>query len=134
MTIISKHEASFKRSLKMAIEIALPRFEVFPLADTSSGLPDWLIAGNGVMSMLEFKHATPTFKSRGIQVVTARRLARAGHCRYVVFWEHGEEKRTCIIHPQSVLPGYNSIVAAELTVIGHSNEFVISYVRKVHGL
>lgn len=130
---IPKQEAKLKGKLLEHLRVALPRLLVFPLADASSGLPDWLIAGNGVMSMLEFKHATPAFYSRGIQVLTARRIAVAtGRCRYVVFREKDELKMTYIVHPLDVDIGRNTAIHPESAEEGFDFDFVIDYVRRVH--
>jgi len=130
---VSKREGVLKASLKEAIERALPHFVVISHTDIASGIPDWSITGNGITSWLELKHATPEFTSRGIQVVTASRLAAAGHCRYLVFWERSiNNKRTCIVHPGSVVFGRNATTKSELFSDGHDNEFVIDYLRKVH--
>lgn len=134
MSAIPKQESKHKARLKPLVE-ALPGFLVYPLVDSSNGLPDWLIVGNGVMSMLEFKHATPAFSSRGIQVLTARRIAAAGRCRYVVFWENlAGAKRTCVVHPRDVQFGHNASTVEESFAPGHDYAFVVDYVRKVHGL
>lgn len=129
-----KKESTLKARLLERVHEALPRFVVLQLVDSSNGMPDWLIAGNGVISMLEFKHATPAFYSSGIQVLTARRLAANGQCRYVVFWERDGEKRTHVVHPRDVEFGRNGTVRAELTAEGFDLDFVIDYIRKVHTL
>lgn len=131
---IEKTEGRFKHKLKADIEHALPKFFVLPHIDSLNGTPDWSVSGNGLTSWLEFKHATPAFTSRGIQVLTARKLAAAGQCRYVVFWENASERRTCIVHPHNVSFGSNPTIAPELFCEGYSNEFVIGYIKKVHGL
>ena len=129
----AKDEAGFKHKLKQAVDAALPKFLVLSYVESINGLPDWSVTGNGLTSWIEFKHATPAFTSRGIQVLTCRRLAAAGRCRYVVFWENKNgDKRTCIVHPLTVAFGNNPTISPELFCEGHSNEFVIDFIKKMH--
>lgn len=130
-----KRESYFKRKLKELVEEVLPGFEIISHVDTKSGLPDWSVTGNGMTSWLEFKHATPAFSSRGVQVVVCRKLARAGRCRYVIFWQSGDVKRTLIVHPGAVKFGYNgSVDAIEREKPGHDLQFVVDYIKEVHGV
>lgn len=132
---VPKREAELKRRLLDRIHDALPRFVVIPHVDAKNGVPDWSVTGNGFTSWLEFKHATPAFASKGIQVLTARRLAAAGHCRYVVFWECAGCKMTYIVHPREVQIGRNAAIAFDVPAAeGFDFNFVIDHVRKVHGL
>ncbi len=132
MTKILKSEGKQKASLKKEMELVLPRFVIISHIDSLNGIPDWSVTGNKVTSWLEFKSATPAFTSRGIQVLTARRLAAVGFCRYVIFWEDGKSKRTCIVHPRNVSFGHNPTTAPELFCDGHDNQFVIAYIRTIH--
>lgn len=129
-----KRESYFKRKLAAMIKEQLHNFLVISHVDVQSGIPDWSITGNGVTSWLEFKHGTPAFTSHGVQVVVARKLAIAGKCRYVVFWERGDAKETLIVDPKDVVIGRNATVVAEEGALGHNLQFVISYIKKVHGV
>jgi hypothetical protein len=67
------------------------------------GYPDSCLHGFGRSSYWEFKHATPNFKSPGLQELNCRRIARHGFsCLYVIFVEHNNIFQTRICHPRDV--------------------------------
>lgn len=133
---LSKQEGVFKRKLKEKLEKELPDFFIQTHADMANGTPDWSVNGNGITSWLEFKHATPSFYSRGVQVMTARKLAATSKsCKYVVFWEDSAgRKMTYIVMPSDVLFGRNPVVNPCGSAEGHDLDFVIRYIEGVHGL
>ena len=108
-----KREAKLKASLMRAMQERYPKFVVIAHTEAlRSGVPDWSITGRGQTTWWEFKHAAPNFKSTGIQELTCARLALAGICRYVIWYENeeGGDKHTLIVHPASLADWMNPLV------------------------
>lgn len=134
---IGKREGKFKQALRDRIKVALPAFYVLSHVDATNGIPDLSISGNGTTTWWEFKHGTPDFTSRGVQVMTCRKLAAASFCRFVVFWENGAgEKRTYILHPSQVVFGRNSdtILSVDCYTEGFDYDWLIDQIKRAHGL
>lgn len=90
-------EASVARSLIKALKVEMPGSVVIKHADQfTSGIPDLSVTWSGRTVWLELK-VTPV-KSKGIQHLTACRLAAAGLCRYVVYDER--KHKTFLVEPR----------------------------------
>lgn len=53
----------------------------------TSGYPDSQLLGFKRATFWEFKHATPLFKTYGLQEITAQIVNQKTYCRYVIFIE-----------------------------------------------
>lgn len=94
----------------------------------TSGWPDISVTGNGHTSYWEVKHATPDWKSNGIQELTMLRLAHASFCaRYIFYYEKQDAKRTLIVHPDNL----KSLDSDEETV-GFDHKWLVAFIEKVH--
>lgn len=130
---MSKRESQLKSALRDALEKRCPSFLVMHLAD--AGGPDWIVAGNGRMTAWEFKHATPDFTSHGNQALYCARVnAQGGHCRYVLWQEHGLIKRTMIVNPRVILERTSYFVEPEVFCVGFDHRWLVEEMRKAHGL
>ena len=125
-----KREAELKAQFTAALRQAEPGFVVLLIAN--AGGPDRLIAGCGRMTSWEFKHATPGFDSPGLQELICCRLARQGHCRYVVWVEHRGAVGTAIVHPQDVMERKDWNLAYEARCDGHDMTWLVEQVRRAH--
>lgn len=123
-------EAILKSQLMKVLRPALPGFVCIRHEDRiTSGIPDISITGNKRTTWVEVKFADPKFASKGIQELTALRLALAGHCVYVVYYADKFEQVTYIIKPCDIgkerqtwfhkAPGFN-------------HQFVIDYIKEEH--
>lgn len=117
-----------------------PSFVVFSHQEVRrNGVPDISVDGNGVASRWEFKHATPYFQNRGIQLITCKRLAEANHCMYVIYYEQadGSGAKTLIVHPRDMPPMGPRVSATGMfhdhQAVGHDHRFVVRMIRKAHG-
>lgn len=98
-----------------------------------SGTPDLSLDGLARTSWWEFKHATPDFKSPGIQEVTCCRLAAASFCRYVIFYDDGRRKETQIVKPTDVRDRLDfRSIKVEFGWVGFKFEEVADFMRQVH--
>jgi hypothetical protein len=133
---IPKHENRFKRRLVREITDTLgPSW--LPLTHTEPriyGRPDITLSGAGRTTWWELKHATPNFTTMDIQELTCRRLAEASFCRYILFYEHDDNKSTIIAHPNEVYghKGKTRGLVYELTWDGHNYPALVDYMRDVH--
>lgn len=128
--MIAKREAELKSEFFKELKRQLPDFLL--LAQASAGAPDKGIVGNGRTSFLEFKHATPQFLSPGNQELFCMRLANAGFCRYVIWWEAGQGQRTMIVHPRKVHERQGWLMVPEEVTPGFDHKWLVSYVKQVH--
>lgn len=95
------------------------------------GTPDICITGNWVTSRWEVKHATPNFKTKGIQELTMNRIALAGYAQYVVYWQKPNlGKRTYIVHPRDI--GKDPESEWKDFIEGFDHDFVLNRVKDVH--
>lgn len=129
-----KREAELKSAFSQTLRRRLPTFYTLLLA--SAGAPDRAIIGAGKTSWLEFKHATPSFRSPGLQELTCMRLAIAGYCRYVIWYEtaKGNGQRTMIVHPKVVHERTSWQLTPEAWTMGFDHEWLVEQIRKVHEL
>src|SRR5262245_42456713 len=99
---------------------------------STAGAPDRSISGNRRTTMWEFKHGTPGFDSPGLQELLCMRLARAGHCRYVVWQERKKEAGTLIVHPDDIhnREGWN--LKAEASCNGFDILWLVMEIVKSH--
>lgn len=97
-------EATLKSALVKAIEDVMPGAEVFRLEDRfTAGVPDISNTWRKWTSWLEVKFADPSLhRSRAIQQLTMRRLAKHAYARYVIYEVRGDSKRTFIVHPDQL--------------------------------
>ena len=84
-----------------------------------SGVPDFSVTWHGVTSWYEVKYAHPTFKSKGIQHITACRLNREGFCRYVIYSDIKGVRQTRILEPDDMcrwreIPAYDGFAHAQV--------------------
>lgn len=131
---MEKREAALKAAFMRELEDQLPYFVVQLFA--SAGSPDRSITGNRVTTHWEGKHGTPGFVSHGIQELFCMRLALQGHCRYVLWQEtaSGKDQRTLIVHPKMMHERRGSVVTPEAWQIGYDMRWLVTQVRKAHGL
>lgn len=134
MSHIEKEEDHHKAKLCTQIRGMMPGF-VLQLHQQvrGSGTPDLSLDGLARSSWWELKHATPDFKSPGIQEVTCCRLAAASFCRYIIFFDNGHRKETQIVRPVDVRDrsDFNSI-RVEFGWAGFNYAAVADFMRKVH--
>lgn len=133
---LKKEEAKIKAAALKFIRAVLPGMFIIAHGENNRhGVADWSLSMNTITSWLEVKHATPSFKSRGIQVITCQRLAMTGRCRYLIFQiDSVGNKRTCIVHPKDVVFGVNSSFTIESAAQGYNYAFIVDYLKKVHAL
>lgn len=125
-----KREAELKSHFFQALHRRLPQFLVFSIA--TAGAPDRVVIGNGFTSFLEFKHADPFFVSRLNQELAAMRLDKQGFCRYVIWYEKGNDRRTIVAKPEIVHDGLWLINNEGCANFDH--EWLVSYLKGQHGL
>lgn len=132
--MIPKREAELKSAFSRELRHQLPGFITLLLA--TAGAPDRAIVGGGYTTYLEFKHGTPTFDSPGNQELMCMRLARQGHCRYVLWQEtsQGAHQRTMIVHPDAIHNRVDWKPVPESWCQGFNHQFVVEYLKKIHGL
>ena len=117
--------AFFKEQKKKLLGFVVIRHEDI----RTGGTPDLSVTGLGRTTWYEFKHCTPQCSKHQLQELICERLAAAGFCRYVVYWEKGLFKRTMIVHPRNI-----TSLIPEVSVVGFNHQFVIDYIRQVHTL
>ena len=127
-----KREAELKAAFGRELKRQLPAFIV--LFYSTAGAPDRTILGNGRQTNWEFKHATPEYDSPGRQELICMRMATAGHCRYVIWWEAKGTRETLIVHPRVVATSESwHPVAADAWCQGFDMRWLVEQVRKAHG-
>lgn len=129
----SKREAELKAAFGRELARLRPEFVVLTYA--TAGAPDRSITGCGVTTHWEFKHATPGFRSPGLQELTCMRLAVQGACRYVIWYESasGQDKRTLIVHPQRFSERRpTGIFDIEASCVGFDVGWLAHYVVNFH--
>jgi hypothetical protein len=95
---------------------------------------------NGKTSWWEVKHATPKVTGTGVQHLTARRLAAAGDCWYIVYRSPTDKDgsnaaMTCLVRPQDIGEnGYFKMVDDAHQCYGYDHRFVLAFIKKVHGV
>lgn len=119
------------------IELDAPHFQLFVTTHQDvrkRGIPDLAVHGAGRTTWWEFKHATPNFKSQGIQEVQCRKLAQYSFCRYIIYCNHDGTRATWIVHPKEVYRnrGRTSCIVPEIVFMGHNHLAVAEYVRAKH--
>lgn len=113
------------------------RYEVVTIQDVrKSGWPDVALNGFGKTTWWEFKHATPSFSSPGIQEHICRRLAKTSYCRYIVYYETRSDVCTYIVHPDHVAGHDGKLLAMvpEVVFDGHDHFSVVQFMRNIHEL
>ena len=103
MRQIAGNEDGLTTALLRELKTRCPRLEVLRHRDITAGIPDLSITGYGKTTWWEIKHSRPSFKSRGIQRLTCRRLAAGGACLYVLYHEGLNGKQTMIAHPMDII-------------------------------
>lgn len=99
---VEGNEDGLTTALLKELRARYPRLEVLRHRDITAGIPDLSITGYGQTTWWELKHARPSFKSRGIQRLTCRRLAAGGVCLYVVYYQYEGGWTTMIAHPNAI--------------------------------
>ena len=89
-----------------------------------SGVPDFSVTWNGRTSWWEVKYGSRII-SKGIQELTALRLAAAGQCRYIWFQERRGIRLTLILHPKR-------LDVPESWCVGFDMKWLAEQIRKVH--
>lgn len=125
-------EGELKSRFAAELKRQLPGFLVLHYA--TNGAPDRSIVGAGRQSNWEAKHATPAFRSPGDQELMCCRLAAASHCRYIIWHEHRGIQKTMIVHPLKVMHRNGWNLEAEAWCTGFDMKWLVSEIRKVHGL
>jgi hypothetical protein len=125
-----KYEAELKSLFYAELKRQLPGFYVLQYA--TNGAPDRSIVGSGRQTNWEGKHATPDFKSPADQELLCCRLAYAAHCRYIIWYEHGEVQKTMIVHPMKVMHRRGRDLEAESWCVGFDMRWLVEQVRRAH--
>jgi len=100
-------------------------------ADASTaGIPDVSVTVNGRTSWWEFKHANPRVKGTELQRLTARRLANAGICWYVVYQTLPSGTTTHLVRPSAV--GVNGHFQSDHSHAGIDHRFVVNFILERH--
>lgn len=123
-------ETKLKAALVETIRARIPSAIVFRHEDKlTHGIPDISITGYKKTIWIEAKFANPGFKSRGIQELTMRRLARAGYAFYVV-WEINvlNQAFTYIVPTQEIGASTGSW---ENFRAGFDHRFITDYISEV---
>lgn len=124
-----KRESALKAAFTRELKHRLPYF--YSLIHATRAAPDRSITGMGGTSLWEFKHATPHFDSDRDQELMCMRLAQAGFCRYVIWLEERNEKKTLIVHPRMVHTRQWK-QQAEVWCEGFDQAFLVDYVLRIH--
>jgi hypothetical protein len=129
-----KIEAQLKQQFTKELKRQLPGAVVLQYA--TNGAPDREVVYNGISTRWEFKHATPRFESPGIQELMCARLGAVSHCRYVIWHQWKDVKRTLIVQPQSVIGqnGSGRNIEPEAFCSGFDMQWLVNEVRKAHGV
>ena len=129
---MKKREAELRSLFTKELKQQLPQFIV--LLHYSNAAPDRSITGNGITSFYEFKHGTPDFKSPDDQEIMCSRIAAQGYCRYVIWQDRDNTKRTLIVTPAEVKNRKGWTLIPEASCIGFDMEWLVCYIRGIHGL
>lgn len=98
-------EGKLVTALIKTLRERLPGCVILKHHDTiTAGIPDLSVTGDGLTVWLEVKFANPRISTRAVQEDLMRRLARAGHAYYVVYFDD----RTEIRSPGVSAPVYRS--------------------------
>lgn len=130
-----KRESELKSAFLHELKRSLPGFEAIRHEDVrTSGTPDLSITGAGRTSWWEFKHCTPRWTGHELQELMCHRLAVAGYCRYVFWWESasGLGQRTMIVHPRTVRERTGWQVVPEEVCPGFDHRWLVQQVKAVH--
>jgi hypothetical protein len=130
---VEKIEGELKARFTKELKLRLPGFVT--LQYSTAGAPDRSIVGAARQTNWEFKHGTPAFRSPGNQELECMRIAAAGHCRYVIWQEVAEVKKTIIAHPRDVFNrdgGWD--IPAIAWCVGHDMRWLVEHVKREHGL
>ena len=125
-----KQEALLKQRFTAEMRRQLPSFYVLRYA--TSGAPDREIIGNTFTTRWEMKHGTPGFESPADQELMCCRLATVAHCRYVIWWERKDIKKTMIVHPLKVMQRKSWDLEAEAWCVGFDMKWLVEQIRKDH--
>jgi len=103
------------------------------------GIPDMSVTWRSKTTWLEIKYAKPMIEGREIQNLTARRLARAGCCYYVIYVDHKgvtlvpSLKQIMIVHPDSIKKTdvFSEVVNTikGLRAPGFDHQLVVDFIR-----
>lgn len=122
-----KLERQYVRELIKVLAADLEGAVVLKHSDqVTSGIPDVSVTWSGLTFWIEVKRGS-AIKARGIQVLTAMRLAKQGHCFFVLY----DEDNTYIIKPQQIK---TRVIEIETTYIGTDpgrHHMVARYIRSL---
>ena len=125
---MTKREAALKSAFFREFAQYFPHYYV--LKHSNRAAPDCAIHGAGHVTTWEFKHGTPTFETKGDQVLFCMRLAVANHCRFVIWQEKADgNQRTMIVHPRMVHEGN---LVPDAACVGFDHRWLVEQVRKAH--
>lgn len=95
-------EANVKSTLVRAMRDVMQGAVIFRHEDRHLfGVPDISCTWAGRTTWWEVKFGAPRFHITEVQLLTCRKLARRGHCAFIIF--HGVEPLTTfIIHPEKM--------------------------------
>ena len=128
-----KREAELKSAVMRELHRQCPSWLV--LLQATAGAPDRLIVGASRVSAWEFKHGTPRFISKGNQELFCMRLDQSGiRTRYVIWQESQTFQRTMIIHPKALHERDGWKVIPEIWCVGYDHRWLVSQIRKAHGV
>lgn len=135
-----KREAALKAAFTKELLSQQPTW--LSLLQQTAGAPDRAIVGNSTTSWWEFKHATPDFRSPGLQELMCLRIAQHAPCFYVIWRERadGMGKETCIVLPErvhAVRQRTSGLKSAHLCVpikscAGYNMKWLVAQVLDVH--
>ncbi len=119
-----KLERQYVRELKSVLAVDLENAVILKHADqVTSGIPDLSVTWNKLPTFwIEVKRGS-TIKARGIQVFTAARLAKQGHCFFVLYGENS----TSIFTPEQV----EAKLSPEMICPGTDHHAVAVYIRNL---
>lgn len=136
---MTQNEASVKSTLSAKLKQQLPSSVHFRHEDVlTSGTPDSSISWNGRTTWWETKYARPAFKSRGIQELMLKRLARESRAFYVIFCDFDATKSVAIVDPAEFepwkVPQLVRVhdVPAIVRFDGFDYNRIIDFIRRVH--
>lgn len=125
-------EATLKAGLKKRIVTRLPDAVAEPLSDRKFGIPDMPVTWNGHTTWFELKLYVGKKLKSNVQTLTAMKLAVAGRCRYVIYYDFKGEQWTLIVDPRRVHDG-TWRDTYELITKGINHDFVVDYIEATHG-
>lgn len=136
--MIKKREAELRKAFHAHLPPGLLRV-VSHQHVRESGHPDVHISGNGIVSFLEYKHATPDFDCSGIQLLECLRENQHSFCRYILWWESadGRNPKTMVVHPREIKLSRDAgrwTFRAEAETAGFDHRWLAKYILARHGL